>query len=492
MEIKVKISEDEKQAVLSVITDKDSDEIPIIDNLKDELNKAGVTTGIDESQLSLICFDKKFNEEIVAAKYIEPETGQNATMEEVNAPVPKEKIKPILRDDGSVDYYTPRKGFITFVRKGETIVKKIPLTVGLPGLTVTGKEIPGISGEDILIEQFCGPNTGIKEDSIIAVESGIVKITDKRYSVEKEFMINTDIGVETGSIDLPLDADVELTVKGDIQDGYKVSCPKLKVSGCVEDAEINVKSLQINEGIVGTSELPINADLIRVEFVNGPRKISAKYIKVLREISNGAEVTADIVHVNTIRGSNIIAKEGIWTDNISGSNDIYVGIDYDVKKEFDRLSVEINMIKKNIEEMKNESYKIAKKMEKLKQLAKINPKNPMLIKELEGIKKFKTKFDSETAFYNELKENRNKAAEKMYLFKDSFLLVRAGFTDDESSGQIISLDTSLHICRHLMKIVEPTSGGVYTADEGEIHANSKYNIAQYKNIMENKTKSLKE
>ncbi len=490
MKIKIEISEDEKEASLIIVRDESEEEIPLADDLKAALKDAGVNTGIDDSELELICFDKKYNTGIVVAKCIDPQTGENASIEKINAPVEKDKIKPIIKENGSIDYYAPRKGLIPYVKKGDIIIKKKPPTIGDPGKTVLGKEIPGISGKDILIDQFCGGNIEIQGDSLISAIEGIVQFSQDKYSVEKEFKIKSGVGLETGSIEIPLDSGVELVVDGDIQDGYKVSCTTLKVGGCVEDAVINVKNLFIKEGIVGTSELPISADVIRVGFINGPRKVYAKYLKVSREISTGAEIFSDIVNAADIMGSTIIAKEAIWADSINGSNKIFIGIDYKVKEEFDRLSKEITMMEKNIEEMEQGSYKIAKRMEKMKQLAKINPKNPSLVKELLEIKKFKEKHNSFITTFDELKTERSKSADKMYLFKNSFLLIKSGFSNDNSSGQIIALDTSIRICTHSMRITEPAAGGVYNADESGINFNQKYNIVQYKNIIEKKIKSL--
>lgn len=490
MDIKVNISEDEREAQLTVIKDKDDQEIPLVEDLKDALKKAGVTVGIIEAQLTLICFDQKFNEEVVVAKCIEQKVGKDAEIKKVNAPKPSEKIQPVVTKDGKMDYFAPREGFIVFVRKGDTIIKKVPPSAGETGKSVLGKEIPGIKGKDIFIGQFSGKNTEVKDDSIIASVDGIVKFVENKYVVEKDFKIATDVGLETGSIKIPRDSDVEIIIDGDIKDGYEVICPIVNVKGCVEDAKIDVKNLQIAEGIVGTSDITINADIIKVGYINGPRKIYANFIKVSREISNGAVVAADIVQVNIIQGSTVMAKEGIMVDYINGSNNIYIGIDYKVKDEFDRLSKEINIMENEINEMKDESYQVAKRMTKMKQLAKINPKHPQLIKEMIKIKKFKEKLDSNVAYYNDLKGQRSKCVEKMYLLEKNFLMIKSGFSTDTSSEKIVDPDTKLHICRHIMKITEPKSGALYKADEGKINIFSKYDITGIKNIIENKINSL--
>ena len=94
------------------------------------------------------------------------------------------------------------------------------------------------------------------------------------------------------------------------------------------------------------------------------------------------------------------------------------------------------------------------------------------------------------AYYNDLKEQRRKCAEKMYLFEKNFLVTKSGFSADNSSDKIVEPDTSLHICKHFMRISEPKSGALFKADESEIKTLNKYNINEYKNIIENKIKSL--
>ncbi|MCK4967273.1 DUF342 domain-containing protein, partial [bacterium] len=358
------------------------------------------------------------------------------------------------------------------------------------GKTVKGTEIPGLQGNDMLLEQFCGKNTEIAGNAIVASINGIVKFEDNRYTVEKELKLNCDIGVETGAINIPKDLDITLIIDGDVQDGYTVTCPTLKISGCVEDSTVDVNNLYIDNGIVGTSDKPIRADVLRVGYINGTRKVFAHTIKVQREISNGASITADTLQVNTIQGSYVMAKEGILVDYIKGVNHITVGIDYDLKKEFDDVANEMKVFENEINEMKNESYKIAKKMEKMRQLAKINPKNPTLAVEMKKIKEFKEKFDSRTKYYNELEEKKKDRAKKMYLFNNHFLVVKSGFSTDTSSDQSVEPDTNLRICTHIMKVNRPTSGGLFKANESKINFSSKYNLKEIKDIIENKFKYI--
>ena len=109
------------------------------------------------------------------------------------------------------------------VKKGDTIIKKIPPTVGESGKTVLDKEVEGIKGNEYILEEFCGTNTEVKDDSLVASEEGIVTFVDNRYVVEKEYIIKTNIGLETGSIDISKDLDVQIIVEGDVNDEYKVS-----------------------------------------------------------------------------------------------------------------------------------------------------------------------------------------------------------------------------------------------------------------------------
>ncbi len=490
MKINVIISDDEKEARLIVERSEDDTEFPIVEDLKDALTNAGVTAGIDDLQLSYICFEQKFNIEVVVAKYIGPRIGEDAKIEEVNVPKPPNKIQPVMSKDGKIDYIAPRKGYMVFLRKGGTIIRRVSPTIGRSGRTVRGKEIQGTKGKDLFLGQFSGTNTEIKDDSIVAKTDGIVKFVDNRYVVENECKINSNVGLETGSIIIPKDSGVVLEIEGDIKNGYEVVCSTLKVGGCVEDARIEVENLAISKGIVGTSDRPIVSKFIKVGYVNGPRRIFANYVKVLREISNGAVVTADIVQANTIQGSTVMAKEGIWADYINGYNDIYIGIDYDVKKEFDKVAKEIIVMEGEISSMKEEFIIMSKKMEKMKKLAEINPKNPVIAKEILKIKEFRGKYDSRVEYRNNLVEQKYKLAERMYIFDNNFLLVKNGFSPDTSTEQIIDPDTNLHICTHNLKITEPTSGSLFKADREKINVFKKFNITEYKNIIDNKFKSF--
>lgn len=482
MEIKVQIDPEYTVVTLTVVVDVEKEKEVTLNPgiLEAVLSNNGVIVGIKEEVIKEICDNKLINKPIVVARCIPPTEGNDARVEILKKTKRRDEILPVKKSENEIDYISPREGFLPYVRKGEVLAVKYPPTPGNPGKTVLGRAIPGKLGKEIALDLFQGANTEIAGNELKASIEGIVELSGIKVNVEGVHEIHDHIGMNTGSIDLPMDLDVSIRVIGDIQRGYSVKCRNLYVSGCVEDAEIQVKQLVVKEGIVGVSELPIIADSISTGYINGTRKVTAKSLKVLREISSGAEVCGEVIQAFTIQGSTAIAKEMIWTDYLNGNNLIMVGVDYVLKKEVDILNRKLLEIKGPLEELRNVSYAGAKKLKQLQALAKMNPKHPLLQKELPKIKEVKDKLDKFEKYCNELLTKRDELSTKMYSEDEPFLLVKIGFSKDSSAGIAVNPDSVIYLKNISTKITEATSGGLFTLNKYGVSYARQYNIKEIK------------
>ena len=482
MEYRVQIAQDRTKAFLTVApAEHETSDTPLkLEELAAALNQAGVVHGIKNETLQEIVDNFLVSNSQEVAECTPPTQGKDARVEILVKPQKREDVKPVTTEDDEIDYVAPREGLITLCRKNDILAQWYPPTRGNPGVDVTKKVIPGILGREIALDLFEGANTKIDKDQLLAKIDGAVTVHGTQVRISKEITIHDHIGMNTGSIDVDPEVELTLNVTGDVQRGFNVTCHHLIVGGCIEDAEINVKRLKVEAGIVGNCEDPIRADFMEVGFVNGNRKIHGKHVRVQREISNGATVTGKVVTAHTIQGSTVYARDVAWTNYVNGQNMIVVGIDYSAKREYDKMGKQMHELKEPIEELQEASYANAKKMKQLRELSKVNPKHPLLTKELPKIKQLQEKFAKLKKIEDALKTRREQISEVMYSGSDAFLLVRQGFSKDASGGKVIPPDTVITIGHHTTKITDPGGGGIFSATEHGVGQSSRFNIKELK------------
>jgi uncharacterized protein (DUF342 family) len=450
----------------------------------DLLKEKEITYGILQEAVQKL--DGKTEEvtDVLIAEGTPPTVGNNAEIQILKRPKRKEDVLPSVSESGDIDYISPREGWIVVVNKGDEIAVKLSPTQGESGIDVFKREIPGIWGKDFDLGEVGGFNTVIEGPSITAAIDGFVIPRATKLNVEPVFRIYDDVGPTTGSIDIPPKFQVELAISKDIKKGFFVKAHKITVGGCIEDSEVTAEELTINQGIVGTSNIPITAKKIDVGYINGSRPIYADSLRVLREISNGAQIAAAQVKAHTIQGSTVIASECIWTDYVNGQNKIMVGIDYKAKSTVDRCAKELKEMEEPFEQLKKVWHNQEKRLMYLSELTKKNPQHPLVLKELPQIKELKEKYEYYTKKMKLLQEERDGAMKRIYPDEKPFLLVRVGFSRDNSSGAIVDPQSVITLHKEVLKILEPTSGGLITLDDNKRLIFAKhYNIKELKSRM---------
>jgi len=421
------------------------------------LSAHGVTTGIDHASIQKILSQKIYNKTIRVAHAIEPETGRDARVVFLKKIKKKKDVIPPQTEDGQIDYYAPR---------------------------VLGEEIPGIMGKEISLDLFAGSNTKIEDNKIIAESDGILELDGYKINVLKRYEIKENIGKNTGSITIPPDVECQLVVHGDIQNGYSVTCNSLTVYGCIEDAEVFVKNLEVKEGIVGLGKQKITADHIKAGYINGTREVYTKTLVVLREISSGAKIYSNTVKALAIQGSSVTARDAVWTDFINGKNSIVVGVDYHANMEYNEIIKSIHTMDEPLEELKSQRLIDTKRMKKLVELSRINPNHPLIKKELPRIREAKIKLDRFIAIRMDLINKKEVLLHKMYSKGKYFLFVRERLGKDSSSGQIVGPNTTITLADRTIKITDTAAGGLFYIKEHDIVKTSRYNIKEIKNLFD--------
>jgi len=185
-------------------------------------------------------------------------------------------LRPKRREDGSVDMRN--LGDIICVKVGDPLAKKIPLTEGKKGYTVTATVLPSEPGNDI--DLVPGNGTAISpknENVLVSKKVGLPKIIPNGMEVDEIYKIK-NVTVATGNINFT----GSVIIEGNVNEGMKVlASGDVTIGGFVESAMIESGGdVTISGGIIGRKhdiEKTKVTDVKMSVSVNAKGSIYAKY-----------------------------------------------------------------------------------------------------------------------------------------------------------------------------------------------------------------------
>jgi uncharacterized protein (DUF342 family) len=185
-------------------------------------------------------------------------------------------LKPKKLENGSVDMRD--LGDIICVKVGDPIAKKVPLTQGIQGYTVTATPLSPEPGNDI--ELVAGEGTNISQKNInvlVAKKVGLPKLINNGMEVNEIYKIK-NVTVATGNINFT----GSVIIDGDVTEGMKVTASgDITVGGFVESATLDAGGdITISGGIIGHKhdiEKTKITDIIMSVNISAKGSIYAKY-----------------------------------------------------------------------------------------------------------------------------------------------------------------------------------------------------------------------
>jgi hypothetical protein len=246
--IEVSISEDRMTASVAVEPPKKGAASPVIADVLEELNHAGVIFGIDRDRIQRLLSAREYGRPIRIATGIEPIFGKGHRIVyffNVN------RGKPYLEMDfGRINL--KELNFIENCHAGDLLAELEPPIQPVDGQTVTGQIIPAeMDGETVKLLE--GANTRIGSDltRLYATCDGNVKIVDGIVVVEPVVSV-ANVNYETGNIHFEGSVVIEggiadgfiVEADGDIQVGKGVGRATLKAGG----------NILLKTGITGSGE----------------------------------------------------------------------------------------------------------------------------------------------------------------------------------------------------------------------------------------------
>lgn len=239
-QVDIQISSDEMQATVSVTPPFGGKEAA-----KEDIQKAiadrGVAVEVENEQLDEVLESAKLFKTSLRLRGIRSTPGKDARVENLFGK--KEKTELSEAEDGRVDYR--ELGIVENVTKGHALVQKIPPELGMPGKTVTGKDLPPSPGKDIQLK--AGKGAKVTEDGmqIVAEIDGCPVIQEGKVSVLPVYQVPGNVDFSTGNIDFV----GNVVIKGNVTSGFTVKAAgNIEISGNVEDAVVQAGGKVIIRG----------------------------------------------------------------------------------------------------------------------------------------------------------------------------------------------------------------------------------------------------
>ncbi len=228
-------------------------------------------------------------------------------------------LRPKKRDDGSVDMRD--LGDIICVKVGDPLAKKIPLTEGKKGYTVTATPLVPEPGNDIQL--MPGEGTTISPQNanvLISQKVGLPKIIENGMEVDEIYKIN-DVDVSTGHINF----EGSVIIDGDVNEGMKViASGDVTIGGFVESAMIEAGGdITISGGIIGRKHDTDNTNITDINMsvnIRAKGNIYAKYCQYA-ELSSKQDIRIE----NQLMHSIINTQGRLWLGTEEQANGKLIG-----------------------------------------------------------------------------------------------------------------------------------------------------------------------
>ena len=248
-----------------------------VDEVIGILQSNGISYGIKDDTVKNIVEGQLYNQEVLVAEADKPVDGIDGYYEymfDMNF-----SKKPMLRPDGSVDYWSIK--MVEIVTEGQVIAKYHKAIQGKDGMDLKGKPILAKRGRDLVPLRGKGFERSEDGDTYTAQIDGKIDMNGDRIVILPVYEVNGDADLSIGNIDFRGD----VIIQGGICSGLMVKATgTVTVDGIVEGASIEAgKDIVLRSGVMGASRASITSK----------GNISAKFFEYTRVHANGT-IQADV------------------------------------------------------------------------------------------------------------------------------------------------------------------------------------------------------
>lgn len=210
------------------------------------ISDAGVTYGINESDIRKAVEQKRYGENIFAARWTTPVDGKDGT---VKWHFDKDAvIAPQADEAGNVDY--KNLGIVQNILKGTIIATITPPTEGTPGKDITGMTVAQRVGVPAKINVGKGTALANNDLELVATIDGNLRFDKGSFVVEEELTIQGDVDNAVGNLDFI----GNIIIRGNVLEGFTIHSNKnISINGTVTGAKVNAEGdLTIKLGAINS------------------------------------------------------------------------------------------------------------------------------------------------------------------------------------------------------------------------------------------------
>lgn len=265
------------------------------EEIVDDLRFHNVTFGYDMQEIEQFLADRRYCEDIVVARGLEPVQGQDARIEYYfNTDL---SMKPARNPDGSVDFF--HLDTINHCEKDGILARLHKEVQGKPGKTVYGEPVVPKTVKRLMLKY--GRNILLSEDKCVisSMVDGHVRLDGGKVFVSEVYEVE-NVGPATGNIE----ANGSVLVRGNVQAGFSIKAKgNVEVRGVVEGADIETAG-----------------DIIIARGMNGMGKgtLKAGGSVILKFAENAAIEAGTYVESDSILHSRVNAKTEVTVNGRKG------------------------------------------------------------------------------------------------------------------------------------------------------------------------------
>ncbi|HHU51493.1 MAG TPA: DUF342 domain-containing protein [Firmicutes bacterium] len=354
--IVLEVSQDEMKAYLHLEKPGSNEEWPTYEEVMAKINEYGIVFGLKDLVVKRVV-EEKITSPVLIAEGQDPVRGEDAQIKylfETN----RMKLIPKELENGRVDHR--ELSLIHNVKKGDKLVERRPPTPGIPGQTVTGKELKARPGKDMQV--IAGKNAAWNEEKTIltATIDGEPSLVGRKVSVQDLHRVAGNVGYGTGNIDFT----GSVQVRGDVENGFTVKAAgDIFIYGNVDGGFLYADgNITVNGGIIGQDKTIVQCkgDLyarhIERSKVDVLGNIQVRDTIIHSHVNSGGKISLG-TQKGLIMGGVVRAKEEI-SAQVLGSR---MGTITEVEVGTDPASrLELNDIEKRLAELEKEMDKVEK------------------------------------------------------------------------------------------------------------------------------------
>lgn len=276
--ITIEISDDELKAYANIIAPGEGGMDINASAIEFAIEQQGIIYGVHKNAIEEFLKNPQYETDYLIAEGLPAINGEDGKILYNFKQTTDIDLKP--GKDGKINFKELNR--FTNVVKGQPLAQVRPPSVGKDGKTVFGRYIPASDGREVEVK--LGKNVSlVKNNTVVADESGQVLLLNGKITVETILVIKGDVCAETGNIN----SLGSVLIEGNVEDGYTVI------------AQANIEVV----GYVGKSTLSAGGDMIIKKGINGGEGT---------KINAGGSVWASFITNATIEsGERVIVSDGI-------------------------------------------------------------------------------------------------------------------------------------------------------------------------------------